>query len=298
MKRGPAGLSALLVLLGALAAPVAPAQEAPPAPPSDASAGPAPTETPRAPRPPEGTWIVNLPSADVPAAGTLSMLFTHRFQQDLADSDIDTLFSFDSGAHIGIGLGYTPVENLQVWLQRSSNLNIYELSARYRLLRGGPFTVTQRVGIDWRTEPGAAFDLVPGYSRRGWFSQTILAFQLGDRARITAVPTFVSETSGQPLTLPKARYEDLVNVPVAVSIALTRSVNVQGELYPRLRKGDSPGVGWIAALEKTVLRHRFAFTVGNLKATTVDQYVASDFQGSSPHDYFIGFNIVRQWKIK
>jgi len=55
-------------------------------------------------RPIEGYRIVNLPSAEVPAAGTLGMLFTHRFAQPLKDSDEHSLFSLDSGADIGIGL--------------------------------------------------------------------------------------------------------------------------------------------------------------------------------------------------
>jgi hypothetical protein len=52
------------------------------------------------------------------------------------------------------------------------------------------------------------------------------------------------------------------------------------------------------AIEKTVLRHRFAFTVGNLRETTVDQYVAPNFAGLPREDYYLGFNLVRQWKLK
>ena len=42
---------------------------------------------PERPRPPEGSRIINLPSADVPAKGTLGVLFTHRFAQPLDESD-------------------------------------------------------------------------------------------------------------------------------------------------------------------------------------------------------------------
>jgi len=249
-------------------------------------------------RPPEGTWIINLPSADVPAPGNLTLLFSHRFSEDVADSDFDSLFSFDSPASIGIGLGYVPVRNLQLWLQRSSYLTVYEASARYRAAAVGPLVVSLRAGADWRTEQGANFDLQPDYSRNGVFAQAILAFSPGDRIRITAVPTWVSETSGQPLTQPRGRYRNLFNVPLALSLALTRSVNLQAEVVGRPSRGDSTGVGWIAAVEKTVLRHRFAFTVGNLRPTTADQYVAPNFAGFSPHDYYFGFNLVRQWKLR
>ena len=76
-------------------------------------------------------------------------------------------------------------------------------------------------------------------------------------------------------------------------------------LMPRVARGGARGVGWIASLEKTVLRHRFAFTVGNLRATTVDQYIASDFRQAragapnfAPQDLYLGFNLVRQWSLK
>ena len=46
-----------------------------------------------------------------------------------------------------------------------------------------------------------------------------------------------------------------------------------------------------------MLRHRFAFTIGNIRPTTVDQYIAPDFLGR-PGDYYFGFNIVRLWKLK
>lgn len=241
-------------------------------------------------KPPEGERIVNLPSADVPRAGTLTILFTHRFTQPVEDSNIHSLFSFDSGADIGIGLTYTPVENLDVSLYRSSNLDVYELDAKYHVLARGPVSLSVRAGGDRRTE-------VRLENRSGFFAQAIVAFSVGSRVRLTAVPTYVSKTSGQRFVAPKPFYENLFSVPGAIAIAVTRSVNVQAEVYPRLSRADSPGVGWIAAIEKTVLRHRFAFTVGNMRGTTVDQYVGSDFGGQSPRNYFLGFNLVRQWKL-
>lgn len=246
-------------------------------------------------RPPEGNWIINLPSADPAPAGNLTMLFTHRFMGGLSDSDIHSFFSLDSGANVGIGIGYAPIANLEVAFERSDDLDIYELSARYRVWRTGPLTIAVSAGGDWRTD--RIGDGRQGYSRRGFFAQTVYAVSLGSRARVTAVPTWVSETTGH-LVLPEVRYRNLFNVPVAVALAVTRSINVQGEVVPRLGKGDSPGVGWIAAVEKTVLRHRFSLTVGNLRATTVDQYVAPDFSGASPHRYYLGFNLVRQWKLQ
>jgi len=269
------------------------------------------------PRPPEGSVIINLPSAEVSSPATLTLLFTHRFSQPVQDSDIHSLFSFDSAADIKIGLAYSPLRNLEISLERDpahcfcglggtsslaapQGLEIYELGAKYRLISGGPLSFALRLGGDWRM----AQDLDNHVT---FFAQAIAGVSIGPRIRITAIPTYVSKTSGQPLfrSIPVASYNDVFNVAGALSVALTRSINVHGEVLPRVARGGARGVGWIASLEKTVLRHRFAFTVGNLRATTVDQYIASDFRQAragapnfAPQDLYLGFNLVRQWSLK
>jgi hypothetical protein len=246
---------------------------------------------PEPPRPLEGSRIINLPSAEVPAKGTLSVLFSHRFEKALNEADFHNFFTFDSGAGIGLGISYAPLESLEVSLDRSSIEEDYELAAKCRFLRaaeGRPFALALRVGGNARAKQ----DIEDHYA---FFAQGIASVALGSRIRLTAIPTYVSNT---------ALFHDVFNVPVALSIAITRTVNAQGEFYPKNqdfteRPGRRTRAGWVVAIEKTVLRHRFAWTVGNLRATSVDQYTASDFQGVGvPRDVFIGFNLVRQWKLK
>jgi len=243
------------------------------------------------PRPPEGPRIINLPSADVAAKGTLGVFFTHRLSQPLADSDFHSFFSFDSSAAIGLGVSYAPLDGLDLSLDRSSSEDDYELAAKYRFLPsapGRPFALSLRVGGNARTEKSVE-------DRYAFFAQGIASVSIGPRVRLTAIPTYVSNT---------AFFRNAFNVPLAISIGITRTVNLQGEFYPKNRDfTESPNrsthAGWIVALEKTVLRHRFAFTAGNLRATSVDQYTASDFGGGIPkQDVYIGFNLVRQWKLK
>lgn len=246
---------------------------------------------PARPRAPEGSQIVNLPSIEVPAPGTLAVLFTHRFSGSLNEADFHNFFTFDSSTSTGIGVSYAPLSGLDVALDRSSSEDDYELSAKYRVLAiedGRPFGFAFRVGGNARTAEEVEGD------RYAFFAQGIASIALGSRVRVTAVPTYVSNT---------AFFRNVFNVPVGMSIAVTRTVNLHGELYPKNqdfteKSGRRTRYGWIASVEKTVLRHRFAFTVGNLRATSVDQYAASDFGGGLPRDASIGFNIVRQWKLK
>lgn len=274
-------------------------------------------------RPIESNVIVNLPSVDVPTDGTLTFLVTHRFQYPIQEGDINNFWTLDLENRWGFGLWYAPLENLNVGFYRSSAQNIYEASAQYQLPSLGGFSSALRVGEDWRTDPGVASP------HSSFFAQGILAYSFGKYVRITAVPTYLQRTNSAKdvfdAPVPNDQscrfdedsgwvctglYENIFNVPFAASIALTHSITLHAEIYPRLSKVNSSGVGWAATVEKSLLRHRFAFFVGNMRPTTVDQYA-----GGLPYDPFpifpspenprppasnvyIGFNLYRAWKFK
>lgn len=319
--------TALLMVTLAAAASLR-AQEAA-APPEPAASGDAPADTKVRYLPIEGNVIIDLPSVDVPRAGTLSVFFTHRFQVAVQNSDaFHDLVSFDNGAAIGIGLGYAPIKNLDLSFYRSSEISLdpWEIAGKYQFFPGCPFSAALRVGADIRSEDNIS-------DRTGVFVQGILAFSLGDRFRITAVPTYVTKVNGvrrtynpnfTPPSFPPPNdqscepnafggtvctglYRNVWNVPVGISVAVTRSISLHAELTPRMGRYDSSGVAWIASIEKSLLRHRFSFTAGNQRQTTVDQYVtglpwgaqytAAD-QVNGIKGVYLGFNISRQWKVK
>lgn len=275
----------------------------------------------------EGNVIINLPSVDVPRAGTLSVLFTHRFIQAVQNSSpFHDLVSFDNGASIGIGLGYAPIQNLDLAFYRSSeaSLDPWEIAGKYQFLSKGSVGASLRVGADVRSERNLT-------DRTSVFVQGILAYSWGSRFRITAVPTYVSKVSGAsrtynpnftPPSFPPPNddsckpnafggstcsglYRNVFDVPIAVSVAVTHSITLHGEVTPRLGRYDSPGVGWVASIEKSLLRHRFCFTAGNQRQTTVDQYATGLSWGSQytsekvngVKGVYLGFNISRQWKV-
>jgi uncharacterized beta barrel domain-containing protein DUF5777 len=254
-------------------------------------------------RAPEGSRIINLPSTEIPAAGSLGVLFTHRFKGSLAESTARDFFSLDSGADTLLGVSYSPLKTLEVSFDRSSIEADFELSVKYRMLsmqENRPFALALRVGGDAVTKENVE-------SRQAFFAQGIASIAIGSRIRATVIPTYVSET---------ALFRNVFNVPVALSVALTPTINLHGELYPKNRdftetpaghdpssgnfvSGRQTHIGWNASIEKTVLRHRFAFTVGNMRGTNVDQYTGSDLGGAGiPHDFYLGFNLVRLWKLK
>jgi hypothetical protein len=307
MKTPWQALTPLVVLL--FTAPVS-AQDQPAPTPTPAPQEAAAPEKPAAEpfHPPEGNVIINLPSAQVFAPKTLQIYFTHRFSQALnsPDTNIHNLFSFDSGADVGIGMSYVPVKDLDLFLLRNRILEDYEFSAKYRFLHTpqSPVEAALRAGFDARTAstpsiceteprpPGCSF----ADHKWTFFAQAIGSVTLFERLRLTAIPTYVSYSAQTPFVVTESVHSDVFNVPFAIAVEVTHSINVQAEVVPARSSANSPGVGWILAVEKTLLRHRFSFTVGNLRPTTVDQYIGADFRGS-PGDYYIGFNINRQWKL-
>jgi hypothetical protein len=303
------------MLAGALAAP---GQETAPATPEKA----APAETPEKKesipfRPIESNVIVNLPSVDVPPEGTLTFLVTHRFTSSLQNGSLENFFTLDSGNDWGFGLWYAPLEKLNVGFYRTSDLATYEASAQYQLPSVCGFSSSLRFGADWRTSSIAASPM------SSLFAQAVLAYSFGKYVRITAVPTYLQRANGTdldfdpPLPLPpgdascrpsgnppplpqvvcSGLYENVFNVPVGVSVALTHSITIHGEVYPRLSEVNSNGVGWSVTVEKSLLRHRFAFFAGNQRQTTVDQYTQAVPFRRDPGNVYIGFNLYRAWKF-
>ncbi len=302
---------------------LASAQEKPPAaptpPPAETAEAEETEKKPRIPfRPIESNVIINLPSVEVPSQGTLTMLVTHRFEQPIQDGDINNFFTLDEGNTWGFGLWYAPLKNLNIGFSRSSYLDDYEASAQYELPRAGGFSSSLRVGGDWRTEETTfGRDTSP---KSSFFAQAVLAYSFGKYVRLTAVPTYLQRTNtfrrdvqvappGDVSCRPSnpfipqlpfncsGLYENIFNVPVALSIAITHSITIHGEVTPARAMVNSAGVGWAVTVEKSLLRHRFAFFAGNQRYTTVDQYLGAVPYNRNPSNIYIGFNLFRAWKL-
>jgi len=268
---------------------------------------------PKAFRPIEANVIINLPSVAVPEEKTLTFLVTHRFVQQVQEGNINNFFTLDNGNTWGFGLWYAPIKNLNGGLYRTSDLNTYEASLQYQLPGFCGFEWSLRAGEDWRTEPGAASP------KSSFFGQFVLAYNFGKYVRLTAVPTYVQDVNGfnvflkQPIPRDSScvltdnpdnpyrcsgLHKNIWNVPIAASIAITHSITIHGEVIPRLSKVNSNGVGWSLTIEKSLLRHRFAFFAGNQRQTTVDEYIQAVPAGQPAKNIYLGFNLFRAWNFK
>ncbi|MFN7989675.1 MAG: DUF5777 family beta-barrel protein [Thermoanaerobaculia bacterium] len=232
-----------------------------------------------------GDRFLQAPSPLVNDEGLFQVLFTHRFNQPVNEAGGNNLFGLDSGANIGIGLGYVPVDRLSVEVYRASSGGDYEFSAKYTLVpptHERPLAVGVRAGMDWLTKYEVD-------KKTGFFGQALVAWTFGERVTISAAPTYVSNT---PL------FTDVFNVPVMLQVKLARGLYATGEYVFRNKDLDGSVGQWSFALEKSLFHHRFGVWIGNSAATTVDQIMAGDYAGGVVESNIrLGFNIVRQFEI-
>ena len=218
-------------------------------------------------------------------AGLFQVLFTHRFNQPVNQAGGNNLGGLDSGANIGIGLGYVPVDRLSVEVYRASSGGDYEFAAKYTFLKPThelPLAVGLRAGMDWLTK----YDVD---RKTGFFGQGLVAWTIGERVTLSAAPTYVSNTPN---------FTDVFNVPVMLQVKLGRGLYATGEYVFRNKDLDGSVGQWSFALEKSLWRHRFGIWIGNSSATTVDQIMAGDYAGGVVESNIrLGFNIVRQFEI-
>ncbi len=217
--------------------------------------------------------------------GILEALFTHRFNQPVISAGGNNLFGLDSGANIGLGLGYVPVDRLSIEVYRASTGGDYEFAAKYAFLsatRQRPFGIAVRGGLDWETK-------VQTPDKTGAFGQVLLSATIGDLVTIAAAPSYVSNTP---------QFRNVFNVPIDVQVKMGKGWFASGEYVPRNRNLPGSVGQWSFAIEKALYRHRFSVWIGNSAATTVDQILAGDYGGGvTDSNIRLGFSIIRQFDV-
>lgn len=232
-------------------------------------------------RDPLGTRLIDLATPFTAGARTVELLFTHRFVETVSDGSAHDLWGLDGGAEVGLGVTVGLTDHLDLALYRSSFQEDYELAAKLALLEQAP-----RVPLSLSLRAGA--DLVgrEGIDHRDRpFVQVLLMRRLAPGIDLLAAPSWVRHTP----TL-----ENAVNLPLGLTFGLPGGALLEAEVVPKNRDLSSGHTAWMVALSKAVGAHLFELTVGNSRATTVDQMLGGDFAGGfDDGDVRLGFNLVR-----
>jgi len=235
------------------------------------------------PRDGVGTRLVSLASPYPVRARTFEVLFTHRFRQTIQDGDSHDLWGLDGGSDIGLGFAAGLTRRLDLELYRSSLQEEFELAGKvlvWEQAEGVPLTASLRLGLDYLRRPGADDPNRP-------FVQLLLSRRLAAGVHLLVSPSWVRGT-------PKLR--NAVNVPLGITFPLPHKRLIEIEVVPK--NGDLKGsvTSWNVALSSPVGGHIFELTLGNSRATTVDQALGGDFAGGfRKGDLRLGFNIVRDF---
>src|SRR5260221_4828300 len=247
-----------------------------------------------------GDTLLTLPTSHIPSEGTWEVKFTHRFNQSIDQGSfsdrVHSLWGLDSNADVGLGLSFAPRRDLQLSFYRSNALDDIELAAKYVVIQQAPaipFSAALRLGGDWRTESGLN-------DRTSLFGQVVLSRQIGRRAELFAIPTYVTNAAlvGSGNTS-SALFKHAFNVPVGVAVTLRPALSLVAEFVPKnhdLPSSMKADFGWALGLKRAIGGHYFEILLTNNNATHADQYVTSTYQGTplSKNDLHIGFNIERR----
>lgn len=254
---------------------------------SAAAAGLSAQEGAEAPKPVPrdgiGTRLVSLASPYPVRPRTFEVLFTHRFQQTIQDGDSHDLWGLDGGSDIGIGLSAGLTRRFDLSLYRSSLLEEFELAGKglvFEQAPGVPLTASVRVGIDYLRRPGADDPNRP-------FVQLLLSRRLATGVHLLVSPSWVRGTQ---------KLRNAVNVPLGLTFPVGKKRLLEIEVVPKNRDLEGSEVAWNVALSSSVGGHVFEVTLGNSRATTVDQALGGDFAGGfRKGDLRLGFNLVRDF---
>ena len=229
--------------------------------------------------------LINLETAAPLARHTLELTFTHRFQEAFQDGSGHDLWGLDSGADVGIGFAYGLTDNLEAALYPSSVDETYEASAKFALFRQAaevPISLALRAGVD-----SVGRQKVEDRTRP--FLQILVAHQFAPGWNLLVAPSWVRDTP---------RLRNATNVPVGITCPFLGHSLLAFEFVPRNHDLHQSVDAWSVAWNKSVGQHVFELSLGNSRATTVDQILGGDFTGGfKSGDVRLGFNLVRKFAL-
>lgn len=140
----------------------------------------------------KGLKIVNFESTKLVAKEELSLIVSHRFGS--IENGIDTFFGLDN-AVTRLNFVYGITDAINIGISRSSLLKVYDLTAKYRLIRqqknGSPFTIVgfNAILINTALEKDN-FPLLEFKHRLGYTMQFLISRKIDQDFSIELAPTF------------------------------------------------------------------------------------------------------------
>jgi hypothetical protein len=248
----------------------------------------------------KGSRVINGHSVETRGAGTLEVIFMHRFGR--LNSGAYNLWGLDD-AWIRLGLEYAITKNLTIGLGRSSYEKTYDGFLKYRFVqqtkgsRNFPFTGTAfaSLAINTLKSPDPEQD-IKFSSRLSYSYQIFLARKLSNSLSLQLAPTWVHHNL---VSVPEEN-NDIFGLGFAGRQKISKRMAVLLEYYYQFNNNtkeinyNALGIGLEIETGGHVFQLVFSNSQGMIEKSFITETTGNFFDG----DIHFGFNITRAFQLK
>lgn len=247
-----------------------------------------------------GTRIINGQSVETRGAGTLDVIFMHRFGE--LNSGAYNLWGLDE-AWIRLGAEYAVANDFTLGIGRSSFEKTYDGFLKYRFLhqkkgaKSFPFTSTALVSMAINTlKPVDPDQEVMTSSRLSYAYQILIARKFNKNLSLQLTPTLVHHN----LVDTPMENNDIYAIGISGRHKVSRHMAITFEYFYQFNNNteatnyNSLGVG----LEIETGGHVFQLVFANSEAMTETSFITETSGDFFDGDIHFGFNISRAFQLK
>lgn len=248
----------------------------------------------------KGTRIINGHSVETRGAGTLDIIFMHRFGR--INSGAYNLWGLDD-AWIRLGAEYAISDNFTVGAGRSSFEKTYDGFLKYKFVnqtkgaRNFPFSSTAFVSMAVNTLKATDPDQEIKFSSRATYTyQILLARKFNDNLSIQLTPTLVHHN----LVSTPEENNDIVALGLSGRHKISRRMAITIEYFYQFNNNseeinyDPLAIG----LEIETGGHVFQLVFANSQAMIEKSFITETSGNFFDGDIHFGFNITRAFQLK
>ena len=241
----------------------------------------------------KGLKIVNFESTKLVAKGELNFIVSHRFGS--VEGGIDSFFGLDE-AVTRLNFVYGLSETINIGVSRSSFLKIYDVTAKYRIIRqkekGFPFTIVGfnailiNTALDKDNMPLLEFK-----HRLGYTAQLLISRKVNTDLTLQLAPTFFHDNY--------VAFDTQSNSQVAIGIGgrhkLGKRWSINADYGLHLNRADnSPFKNPLSiGFDLETGGHVFQMHFSNVQAMNTNGFLGQGTGDWTDGDIYFGFNLSR-----
>ncbi|MCR8558540.1 hypothetical protein KXD93_12865 [Mucilaginibacter sp. BJC16-A38] len=268
----------------------------------------------------QSVWIIDNQTVMVPVKGTFEMDIQHRF--GTVNNGYSDFWGLFASSNIRIGVGYAPINNLNLGIGIDKFDMLWDGSAKYAIMKQtkGKFPVSITyygdLAIDTRKDVGNTL-FAHQSDRFISFNQIIIARKINDKLSLQVAPSITHQNAVQGFytkndSTGQSIFEEMKHDHFAIAVsgryklgdATAVLVNYDQPLTHHATNNPSPNLSF--GFEFATSGHTFQLFMGNYSmlnpgknnlynTNSPFKYTQSDGTKMKGGQFVIGFNITRLW---